>query len=134
MASPNPLRRSSWGCGTFIHRNHAAGGGNGSIMVGMFVCLCLASQKHSKREFFVPVRMDLGVKLSSEGATWQMAAAQGMLITRGALKTCKSCAIMKAKQKNLNNESERVNKADKYNGRIMYHNIATVKESNEDKM
>ncbi len=44
-------------------QNHAAGGGNGSIMVGMFVCLCLDSKKPSKREFFVPVRTDLGVKL-----------------------------------------------------------------------
>jgi hypothetical protein len=32
-------------------------------MVGMFVCLCLASQKPSGREFFVPASMDLGVKL-----------------------------------------------------------------------
>ena len=40
-----------------------AGGGNGSIMVGMFVCLCLASQKPSQREFFVPTRMDLCVNL-----------------------------------------------------------------------
>ena len=32
-------------------------------MVGMFVSLCLASQKPSKREFFVPAGMDLGVKL-----------------------------------------------------------------------
>jgi hypothetical protein len=38
-----------------------------------------------------------------------------MLITRGALKTCKSCAIVKAKQKNLNNESEEA-LADKFNG------------------
>ena len=49
--------------------NHTAGGGNGSIMVGMFVCLCLASQKSSKREFFVPARTDLGVKLLSCYAT-----------------------------------------------------------------
>ncbi len=41
-------------------------GGNGSIMVGMFVCLCLASQKPSEREFFVPARMDLSVKLLSD--------------------------------------------------------------------
>jgi len=47
----------------FIHQNHATGGGNGSIMVGMFVCLCLASQKPSEREFFAPTRTDLGVKL-----------------------------------------------------------------------
>jgi hypothetical protein len=42
-------------------QNHAAGGGNDSIMVGMFVCLYLASPKPSKREFFAPARMDLGV-------------------------------------------------------------------------
>jgi len=47
----------------FLHQNHATRGGNGSIMVGMFVCLCLASQKPSEREFFVPARTDLGVKL-----------------------------------------------------------------------
>jgi hypothetical protein len=37
--------------------------GNGSIMVGMFVSLCLASKKPSEREFFVPIRTDLAVKL-----------------------------------------------------------------------
>jgi hypothetical protein len=46
-----------------LHQNHGAGGGNGSIMVGMFVCFCLASQNPFEREFFVPARMDLGVKL-----------------------------------------------------------------------
>ena len=46
-----------------IHRNHTVGGANGSIMVGMFVCLCLTSKKPSEREFFVPARTDLGVKL-----------------------------------------------------------------------
>ena len=46
-----------------LHQNHSAGGGNGSIMVGMFVCLCLASQNPFEREFFVPARTDLGVKL-----------------------------------------------------------------------
>jgi len=45
-------------------QNHAAGGGNDSILVGMFVvCLCLASQKPSEQEFVVPARTDLGVKL-----------------------------------------------------------------------
>ena len=43
--------------------NHAAGEENGSIMVGMFVSLCLASKKSSEREFFVPAGMHLGVKL-----------------------------------------------------------------------
>jgi hypothetical protein len=44
-------------------QNHAAGGANGSIMVGMFVCLCLASKKPSQQEFFVPAGTDLGAKL-----------------------------------------------------------------------
>ena len=39
------------------------GGENGSIMVGMFVSLCSASQKPLEREFFIPAWMDLGVKL-----------------------------------------------------------------------
>jgi len=47
----------------FLHQNHGAGGGNGSTMMGMFVCLCLASKKPSEWEFFVPARTDLGVKL-----------------------------------------------------------------------
>jgi len=47
-----------------VHQNHAAGGENGSIMVGMFVSMCfLASQKPSEREFFVPAGTDLGAKL-----------------------------------------------------------------------
>ena len=64
-ASSNPFRRGSWGWGVFIHQNHGAGGRNGSIMVRMFVCLCLASQNPFKLEFFVPARTDLGVKLLS---------------------------------------------------------------------
>jgi hypothetical protein len=32
-------------------------------MVGMFVCLCLASQNSFEREFLVPTRTVLGVKL-----------------------------------------------------------------------
>ena len=47
----------------------------------------------------------------------QTAAAFGICITRGALKTCESCAIAKAKQKNMNDESKG-EKADKYNGRV----------------
>ncbi len=61
----------------------------------------------------------------------QTAASLSMLITRGALKTCESCAIEKAKQKNLNNESEGA-KADKFTGQV-YHDIAAIKESDEDK-
>ena len=52
---------------------------------------------------------------SSKDTTRWMAAALNILITRGTLKTCKSCAILKAKQENLNQESERV-KSDKFNG------------------
>jgi hypothetical protein len=62
-ALSNPSRRGSRGWGTLVHQNHGADGGNGSIMVGMFVCLCLVSKKPSEREFFVPARTDLGVKL-----------------------------------------------------------------------
>ena len=68
---------------------------------------------------------------SSEGKSRQTAAALGILIVRGALKTCELCAIAKAKQKNANDVSEG-KKAVKYNGRV-YHDIATVKESEEDK-
>ena len=35
-------------------------------MVGMFVCLCLASKKPSAREFFVPAGTDLTAKLLSD--------------------------------------------------------------------
>ena len=44
-------------------QHHAAGGANSSIMVGMFVCVCLATKKPSKQEFFVPTGTDFGVKL-----------------------------------------------------------------------
>ena len=44
-------------------QNHAAGGANSSIMVGMFVCLCLVGKKPSQQEFFVPAEWDLGAKL-----------------------------------------------------------------------
>ena len=54
MSSSNPLQRGSRGCGMFIHQNHAAGGENGSIMVGMFVCLCLVSQKPPSESFLFP--------------------------------------------------------------------------------
>jgi hypothetical protein len=43
---------------------------------------------------------------ASKDTTRWTAAALNMRITRGALKTCESYAISKAKQKNLNQESE----------------------------
>ena len=63
----------------FLHQNHGAGGGNGSIMVGMPVCLCLASQNPFEGEFFVPARTDLGVKLLNIRGPYFFAESIGML-------------------------------------------------------
>ena len=63
LVHPHPFRVGSRGWGLLNHQNHAAGEKNSSIMVGMFVFLCLASQKPSEREFFVSAKTDLGVKL-----------------------------------------------------------------------
>ncbi len=49
-ALSNPFRVGSRGWGTLRNKNHAAGGESSSIMVGMFVLLCLAS----KTDFFSP--------------------------------------------------------------------------------
>jgi hypothetical protein len=62
-ALSNPFHICSRGWGTLVHKNHAAGEENGSIMVRMFVSLCLASNKSFEREFFVPTRTLIGVKL-----------------------------------------------------------------------
>ncbi len=43
-----PFDRGSWGRGMLGQQNHAAGGGNTYIMVGMFVCLCFSNQKPSR--------------------------------------------------------------------------------------
>ena len=66
---------------------------------------------------------------ASEDATRKMAAALNMLITRGGLKTCEPCAIAKAKQMNVANESEG-EKEQVFNGRLL-HDIAIVKEDEE---
>jgi hypothetical protein len=68
MASSNPFRVCSRGWGMLVHQNNAAREENGSIMVGMFVSLCLASKKSSEREFFVPAKTHLGVKLLSHAS------------------------------------------------------------------
>jgi len=68
---------------------------------------------------------------SNENTTQKTAAALDIQITRGSLKTCEPCAVAKAKQMNVNNESKGT-KADKFNGRV-YHDIATVKETDDDK-
>jgi hypothetical protein len=55
-----PLPQRLPGVGYARQKNHAAGGANGSIMVGMFVCLCFASQKPSEWEFlFLPEQTEL---------------------------------------------------------------------------
>jgi len=54
MASSNPFRRGCQGLCMLVRQDHAAGGENGSIMVGMFVSLCLTSQKPPKPEFLFP--------------------------------------------------------------------------------
>ena len=69
MALANPFPVGSRGWGILVHQNHAPGEENGSIMVGMFVPLCLDSNKSSDREFFVPTGMHLGVKLLSDKHT-----------------------------------------------------------------
>ena len=79
-ASSNPFRVGSRGWGTLVHQNHAAGEENGSIMVGMFVSLCLASKKSSEREFFVPAGTHLGVKLLSWREGRYTNAARGGII------------------------------------------------------
>ena len=62
-ALSSPFHVGCRGWGTRVHQNHAAGEENGTIMVGMFVLLCLTSKKSSEREFFVPARTLIGVKL-----------------------------------------------------------------------
>ena len=42
---PKPFRSGDRGWGTLGQQNHATGGANGSIIVGMFVSCVLASQK-----------------------------------------------------------------------------------------
>jgi hypothetical protein len=60
-----------------------------------------------------------------------MAAVLNMLITCCGLKTCESRAIAKAKQMNVNNKSKG-KKAQVFNRR-MFHDIAIVKEDNNEK-
>jgi len=60
-ASSNPFPVGSQGWGTLFHQNYAAGEENSSIMVGMFLSLCLASKKSSERQFFVTAGTHLGV-------------------------------------------------------------------------
>ena len=63
-ASSNPFRRGFRGWGVFIHGNHDhARGENGSSWWGCLCDVCFASKQSSEREFFIPARTHLGVKL-----------------------------------------------------------------------
>ena len=48
------FRRGARGWGTLGQQNHATGEEKGSNVVRMYECLCLASQKPSKRELLFP--------------------------------------------------------------------------------
>ena len=53
LASTKPFHRGSLGWGMLGQQNHANGGANGYIMVGMWVCLCFAtSLKPSQKGVF----------------------------------------------------------------------------------
>jgi hypothetical protein len=68
---------------------------------------------------------------SNEDTTRNMAAVLNMQITRGSLKTCEPCAVAKVRQMNVNNKSKG-SKDEKFDKR-MYHDIAIVKERDDDK-
>ncbi len=63
LASANPFCIGSWGWSILSQQNQANARANGSIMVGMFVCLCFASQKPSKQELFISTGTNLAVTL-----------------------------------------------------------------------
>ncbi len=67
----------------------------------------------------------------NEDTNQKMAEAVNIQITRGALKICEPFAVAKARQMNVNSKSKGSN-AEKFIGRV-YHDIAIVKESNNDK-
>ena len=60
-ASCNPFQRASRGWG--MYGNHGARGENGSSWWGCLCDVCFASKQSSEREFFIPARTHLGVKL-----------------------------------------------------------------------
>ncbi len=68
---------------------------------------------------------------ANKDATQKMAAVLNMLIACGGLKTCESCTIAKAKQINVNNEIKG-KRAQVFNGQ-MFHDIAILKEDNNEK-
>jgi hypothetical protein len=62
----------------------------------------------------------------SEETKRKMALQLGMNLLRGMLPVCESCAIAKARQRNVSKETSEENKVQEYNGQC-FHNIATIK-------
>jgi hypothetical protein len=109
---------------------------NGKVAAGSINNHYVAMSIESKKELKPALRMHIGrahaiLGHANEDATQKMAVVLNMLITRGGLMTCESCAIAKAKQMNVNNESEG-KKAQLFNGQ-MFHDIAIMKEDNNKK-
>ena len=61
----------------------------------------------------------------SKDTTRMMAKYLGMTLSRGLLPVCKSCAIAKAKQRNIPKETSGENKATEFNGQV-FHNLAKI--------
>ncbi len=66
----------------------------------------------------------------SEDTTRMMAMYLGMIFLRGLLPVCKSCAIAKAKQRNIPMETSGENKASEFNSQV-FHNLAKIKVPEE---
>jgi hypothetical protein len=62
----------------------------------------------------------------SEDTTRKMALQLGMNLSRGTVPVCETCAIAKARQRNVPKEASEENKAQEYNGQC-FHDIATIK-------
>ena len=68
----------------------------------------------------------------SKDATRQVAKQLGWLITKGSLKACESCAIGKAKQKNVKNLGAPKDKSTSVNGRV-YLDLTRIVGPNDEK-
>jgi hypothetical protein len=61
----------------------------------------------------------------SKDTTTLTAKYLGMNLSHGTLPVCESCAIAKAKQKNVPKETSGVNKATDFNGRV-FHDLSKI--------
>ncbi len=62
----------------------------------------------------------------SKDTTRMRAKYVGMILSRGLLPVCKSCAIAKSKHRNIPKEMSGKNKATEFNGQV-FHNLAKIK-------